>query len=71
MAKQTGHLLRQLRSLMRSKHLLSEAIQAYIIPSEDAHQVNYSKLKFKSLRIKINDKNFEWRFDDSLIIFKF
>ena len=23
------------------------------------------------LRIKINDKNFEWRFDDSLIIFKF
>ena len=47
MAKQTGHLLRQLRSLMRSKHLLSEAIQAYIIPSEDAHQVNCSKLKFK------------------------
>ena len=46
MAKQTGHLLRQLRSLMRSKHLLSEAIQAYIIPSEDAHQVDYSKLKF-------------------------
>ena len=25
----------------------------------------------KHLRIKINDKNFEWRFDDSLIIFKF
>lgn len=47
MAKQTGHLLRQLRSLMRSKHLLSEAIQAYIIPSEDAHQVNYSKLKLR------------------------
>ena len=23
------------------------------------------------LRIKINDKNFEWRFNDSLIIFKF
>lgn len=26
---------------MRSKHLLSEAIQAYIIPSEDAHQNEY------------------------------
>ena len=25
----------------------------------------------KHLRIKISDKNFEWRFDDSLIIFKF
>ena len=25
----------------------------------------------KHLRIKINDKNFEWRFDYSLIIFKF
>ena len=39
MGKPTGHLLRQLRSLMRSKHQLAEAIQAYIIPSEDAHQV--------------------------------
>ena len=39
MAKPTGHLLRQLRSLMRSKHQLTEAIQAYIIPSGDAHQV--------------------------------
>ena len=39
MAKQTGHLLRQLRSLMRNKSQLSEAIQAYIIPSGDAHQV--------------------------------
>lgn len=41
MAKQTGHLLRQLRSLMKSKHQLSEVVQAYIIPSGDAHQVNY------------------------------
>ena len=40
MAKPTGHLLRQLRSLMRSKHQLAEAVQAYIIPSGDAHQVN-------------------------------
>ena len=39
MAKQTGHLLRQLRSLMRNKSQLNEAIQAYIIPSGDAHQV--------------------------------
>ena len=41
MAKQTGHLLRKLRSLMKSKHQLSEAVEAYIIPSGDAHQVNY------------------------------
>ena len=39
MAEPTGHLLRQLRSLMRSKHQLAEAVQAYIIPSGDAHQV--------------------------------
>jgi len=25
----------------------------------------------KQLRVKIGDNNFEWRFDDSLIIFKF
>ncbi|XP_074615236.1 xaa-Pro aminopeptidase 1-like isoform X2 [Acropora palmata] len=41
MAKQTGHLLRQLRSLMRNKSQLNEAIQAYIIPSGDAHQNEY------------------------------
>lgn len=41
MAKKTGHLLHQLRSLMKSKHQFSEAIQAYIIPSEDAHQNEY------------------------------
>ena len=39
MGKPTGHLLRQLRSLMKNKHHLREVIQAYIIPSEDAHQV--------------------------------
>lgn len=39
MGKPTGHLLRQLRSLMKNKHHLPEVIQAYIIPSEDAHQV--------------------------------
>ena len=39
MGKPTGHLLRQLRSLMRDKHHLTEVIQAYIVPSEDAHQV--------------------------------
>ena len=44
MAKPTEHLLRQLRSLMRSKHQLAETIQAYIIPSGDAHQVNKSRL---------------------------
>ncbi|XP_068708734.1 xaa-Pro aminopeptidase 1-like [Montipora foliosa] len=41
MPKQTGHLLRQLRSLMKSKNHLSEAIHAYIIPSGDAHQNEY------------------------------
>ncbi|XP_027057232.1 xaa-Pro aminopeptidase 1-like [Pocillopora damicornis] len=41
MGKPTGHLLRQLRSLMKNKHHLPEAIQAYIIPSEDAHQNEY------------------------------
>ena len=45
MAKPTGHLLRQLRSLMRSKHQLAEAIQAYIIPSGDAHQVIITKIR--------------------------
>lgn len=39
MGKPTGHLLRQLRSLMKNKHHLPEVIQGYIIPSEDAHQV--------------------------------
>lgn len=41
MGKPTGHLLRQLRSLMKNKHHLPEVIQAYIIPSEDAHQNEY------------------------------
>ena len=37
------------------------------------HSARTSRFIFASsyLRIKINDKNFEWRFDDSLIIFKF
>lgn len=38
--KITGELLRQLRQAMRSCKYFSEPIQAYIIPSGDAHQVS-------------------------------
>ena len=59
MAKPTGHLLRQLRSLMRSKHQLSEAIQAYIIPSGDAHQVIYDIFCNELTLRKIRCENFK------------
>ncbi|XP_020897366.1 xaa-Pro aminopeptidase 1 [Exaiptasia diaphana] len=43
MARQTGKLLKQLRSLMRGniKANIKEPIQAYIIPSCDEHQSEY------------------------------
>ncbi|XP_032229694.1 xaa-Pro aminopeptidase 1 isoform X1 [Nematostella vectensis] len=41
MSRPTGHLLQQLRALMKNKNYVSEAIQAYIIPSCDAHQSEY------------------------------
>lgn len=37
--KITGELLRLLRNAMRNCKYVSEPIQAYIIPSGDAHQV--------------------------------
>lgn len=37
--KITGELLRQLRQAMRNCKYFSEPIQAYIVPSGDAHQV--------------------------------
>lgn len=37
--KLTGEILRQLRQAMRSCKFFPEPIQAYIIPSGDAHQV--------------------------------
>ena len=47
----------------------------YFFPKrEPVSQATYSVITDafdKHLRIKINDKNFEWRFDDLLIIFKF
>lgn len=42
--KITGELLRQLRQAMRNCKYFSEPIQAYIVPSGDAHQV--SKIPF-------------------------
>lgn len=38
--KITGELLRQLRQVMRNCKYFTEPIQAYIVPSGDAHQVN-------------------------------
>lgn len=42
--KITGELLRQLRQAMKNCKYFSEPIQAYIVPSGDAHQV--SKIPF-------------------------
>lgn len=39
MVKPTGELLTKLRGVMKNTSYVSEALQAYIIPSEDAHQV--------------------------------
>ncbi|RWS28994.1 aminopeptidase-like protein, partial [Leptotrombidium deliense] len=39
--KNTGQLLKKLRDLMKNSNYVSEAIQAYIIPSFDAHQSEY------------------------------
>lgn len=38
--KITGELLRQLRQAMKNCKFYSEPIQAYIVPSGDAHQVS-------------------------------
>lgn len=38
--KITGELLRQLRQVMKNCKYFTEPIQAYIIPSGDAHQVS-------------------------------
>ena len=39
MAKPTGELLTKLRSVMKNKAYVPDALQAYVIPTEDAHQV--------------------------------
>ncbi|CAB4044133.1 xaa-Pro aminopeptidase 1 isoform X2 [Paramuricea clavata] len=41
MAKPTGELLTKLRSVMKNKAFVPDILQAYIIPSEDAHQSEY------------------------------
>jgi Xaa-Pro aminopeptidase len=41
-AKQTTQILKRLRSLMKDTTFVTEAIQAYIVPSGDAHQVGWS-----------------------------
>ncbi|XP_031555402.1 xaa-Pro aminopeptidase 1-like [Actinia tenebrosa] len=41
MEKSSRQILQQLRSLMKNKTHVSETIQAYIIPSGDAHQSEY------------------------------
>ncbi|XP_028403265.1 xaa-Pro aminopeptidase 1-like isoform X1 [Dendronephthya gigantea] len=41
MAKPTGELLAKLRSAMKNKAYVPDLLQAYIIPSEDAHQSEY------------------------------
>jgi hypothetical protein len=39
MAKPTGELLTKLRSAMKNTAYVPDILHAYIIPSEDAHQV--------------------------------
>lgn len=39
--KQTTQILKRLRSLMKDTTVVPEAIQAYIVPSGDAHQVYF------------------------------
>lgn len=41
MVKPTGELLKQLRGVLKNTSYVSETLQAYIIPSEDAHQSEY------------------------------
>ena len=43
-AKNTGAILQRLRSLMKNSHHVSESVHAYIIPTDDAHQVRQKAL---------------------------
>ncbi|XP_013419296.1 xaa-Pro aminopeptidase 1 isoform X2 [Lingula anatina] len=40
-AKNTSLILHKLRGLMKNSHYVTEELQAYIVPSEDAHQSEY------------------------------
>ena len=41
-AKQTTQILKRLRTLMKDNSFIAGPIQAYIVPSGDAHQVCYT-----------------------------
>lgn len=45
--KSTGTILSQLRELMKGKKYAAEALQAYIVPSGDAHQSEYIAARHK------------------------
>lgn len=52
--RSTSHLLEKLRALMKNTKYVQEPIQAYIVPSEDRHQVKphgiiQTELNFKQL----------------------
>ena len=53
MARNTGNILKLLRKYMGSKQYVSEKINAYIIPSGDAHQVYIYYIVFKLILIII------------------
>lgn len=51
--KATGDALTRLRTLMQGTSLGIEPITAYIIPSDDAHQVSCAKkIKLRSLSVR-------------------
>ena len=52
MKKPTGTLLKKLRKLMKNTSYVPEAINAYIVPSGDAHQVVDLKMDFGDLNLQ-------------------
>ena len=61
MAKPTGELLTKLRSAMKNKAYVPDVLQAYIIPTEDAHQVMWT-------RYLLNYFTISWSFCQQLCI---
>lgn len=47
--KSTSQLLEKLRAFMKNNKYVQEPIQAYIVPSEDRHQVKLSNQNFSGL----------------------
>ena len=52
MKKPTGTLLKKLRKLMKNTSYVPEAINAYIVPSGDAHQVLDMKMALWDLSLQ-------------------